>query len=580
MSPGTISNCPQCGLRVGEVKEKPPSEDFLSLSRSNDPPVSAVEKIRMEYTETLQTLETLDSHIDQLYASIASFQAKRAPFEAKKRLYTSILHPIRRLPPEILSEIFLICTVTDRRNITFPNEDKNMRLAGSLNTCRMPWVLGQVCRNWRLVARSTTGLWTQVELSRMPANLSQERAAWFEMVLDTQLQRCGERPLTIFYKIAARQERHLQEQLLSLLCSRSSQWEHVFLEGNLRSFAPLSRCCGLVTSLKTLHIRFSEDDGRWVTDLNGSAPFSVFEDIPSLERLAISGDTRVILQGDNQLPWGRVVHYASRESDNWWPDLNEHFQVLPRLQNVQTCALDVAFPNSPGLPSQPTLELRFLHTLVLAIPDGSGVDVVEPLLGWLVLPSLRILRLPVGFHRPTALIGFLEGSRCSLEELTILKVDNRIMDDFGDLVEVFKVESLQGLLTLGVGGTRRPSETQRDASDTIFKVLTFADNSEQLFLPKLRNLVLHGPNLSWSDESLLNMVSSRRRLPSSAHGACRLTHLVFWNIGERGSFLPIASLDEFDALCEDGLTSFSAWGYIDWYDTENCASEVLHIPGS
>ncbi|KAL0058706.1 hypothetical protein AAF712_014617 [Marasmius tenuissimus] len=87
-----------------------------------------------------------------------SLKEARAHIVQKKHILSSILHPIRRLPPEILSEIFRIRAFNemDLERNDFP---------GSLDTRKAPWTLSQVCRTWRLVAVSMPDLWTQVNVS-------------------------------------------------------------------------------------------------------------------------------------------------------------------------------------------------------------------------------------------------------------------------------------------------------------------------------------------------------------------------------------------------------------------------------
>ncbi|KAJ6595071.1 hypothetical protein DFH09DRAFT_887300, partial [Mycena vulgaris] len=60
-----------------------------------------------------------------------------------------VLSPIRRIPPEILAEIFLNCRQNSRASefysITDPSE--------------APLLLGRVCSSWRVIAHGTPRLW-------------------------------------------------------------------------------------------------------------------------------------------------------------------------------------------------------------------------------------------------------------------------------------------------------------------------------------------------------------------------------------------------------------------------------------
>ncbi|KAL0063823.1 hypothetical protein AAF712_009268 [Marasmius tenuissimus] len=313
------------------------------------------------------------------------------------------------------------------------------------------WVLGQVCRSWRAVALATTDLWTKIDLSwtRTPSNISPERALLLEPVLALQLQRCRERPITFSY----RSDEDRKERLALLLCSRSLQWENVSIVGESRAFAPLRQYHGLFPLLKTLHVGFLEDN--WA----GDSVLSAFDKLSSLEHLVIAGEAQPLIRQGNQFSWEAILHYTTVHANGWIPDLADHYRVLPRLVNVQTCVLDTCFPDVPtaDLPPSPTLELSFLHTLVLKQTAMLSMPAIAPLLRWLVLPALRILRLPSGFNCPATLASFLNRFHCSLEELTILNMEDWVLNGVAvdDLIRVLKAPSLHtiyvGHRCLGIG---------------------------------------------------------------------------------------------------------------------------------
>ncbi|KDQ27363.1 hypothetical protein PLEOSDRAFT_1026266, partial [Pleurotus ostreatus PC15] len=63
----------------------------------------------------------------------------------------TILAPIRRIPPEILAEIF-VATIDDTT------------LCDPLDYDEMPWLLGRVCHSWRMVTESTPKLWSRIRV--------------------------------------------------------------------------------------------------------------------------------------------------------------------------------------------------------------------------------------------------------------------------------------------------------------------------------------------------------------------------------------------------------------------------------
>ncbi|KAK1225803.1 hypothetical protein PQX77_011252 [Marasmius sp. AFHP31] len=559
---GTSSfyECVDCGLQIkGASNENSRQEELNALTRSNDPPSSFAHKtFQAEYIETSKALDSLESRIEKLSASLQSLQEMRDHLQETKGLYASILHPVRRLPVEILADIFRLCTQIEFGNLDDFPADMEGHFPGSLDTHKAPWVLGQICRRWRMVALTSTDLWTRIDLSwpSTPESFPPGRAVLLEPVLALQLQRCCERPITFSYRCGVESDKELKEQFALLLCSRSLQWENVFIEGRPKTFALLGRYRGLFPSLKALHVGFLRHN--WADD----GVFSAFDELSNLERFVIAGEAQAVIQRGSKFSWQTILHYVAEYDNGWIPDLGEHYQVLPRMRNIRTCVLDTSLPDPPTthLPIQPTLVLPFLHTLVLSQGDWLSRPAIAPLLNWLVLPALRILRLPFGFDCPTALIGFLGRSRCSLEELTILDMEDRILTGVAidDLLRVLEVPSLQNLSTLGIGGPvsvldddledeELPSITedgQRNATDRIFKALTIANESgiNKQTLPRLSRLVLYGPRVACTEELFLEMISSRTR--TSTESRSQLKYLAVLNPGAEGEYRFNVSLSD------------------------------------
>ncbi|KAJ8073061.1 hypothetical protein PM082_019929 [Marasmius tenuissimus] len=495
--------------------------------------------LRPQYVQTIKTFEILDSQIEKL-------REERARLKEQSRLYASILHPIRNLLPEILTEIFRIRTASYAKELVQDVEGSGSS-PGSLNTHKTPWVLGQVCRTWREVAISTADLWTRVNVpwGKLMEQLSNQRLACLEYDLMLQLERSRTQPLSIAYDTGMG-PRSTVVGALPLLLKCHLQWEDVISQG-----------------------KRSGDEESDVT--------SAFDDLPSLERLTLVDYVEYLLRSEGQLPWKQVMHYASRESSAIPPDVDEQSRILPRLVNVRICVIErIVVINSPGL--EPHLNLGFLHTLVL-----SQLDYEHPIkrfLDWLILPALRVLRFPQSFDCPRALIDFLDRSSCQLEELVVTDAHSCLYKTLDDFIQVFETSSLQSLHTLGFG-CGQPVVSLHvvgDASDRIFNALVPTENSpEQTLLPNLQRLILVGPMMEWSDEVLLKMVTARRQCRVTVEDAGiprRLEELVFVGFAnEREEGLrpryryPLTKYgtDKVADLCADGLVCRAVLG-VDWYE--------------
>ncbi|KIM76273.1 hypothetical protein PILCRDRAFT_52577, partial [Piloderma croceum F 1598] len=91
-------------------------------------------------------ISRLDGKITRLQAVLDGLTNKRDALQTYTHSHTALVAPIRRLPPEVLLEIFL----------HYNNENNISDF--QLNTA--PLLLGSMCSRWRAIALSTPRLWT------------------------------------------------------------------------------------------------------------------------------------------------------------------------------------------------------------------------------------------------------------------------------------------------------------------------------------------------------------------------------------------------------------------------------------
>ncbi|KAJ8073126.1 hypothetical protein PM082_019994 [Marasmius tenuissimus] len=557
------------------------SSEFARLSRSNDPPDSSFmhEQLLSQHIQTSECLRELDEKIKRLSDSLVSLQEERAPLAERQRLQASILHPIRRVPPEILTEVFRICTANDatEQSMPFLCPDDWLSFPGSLDTRKAPWILGQVCRGWREVATSASDLWTQISVP-FKSKASSRLLSALNRNLRLQLERSHKRPLTVAHRDPYG---GIENPLLLVLRNSHSRWERAFLDGSIETFRHLVPSGASFPLLKTLQLSFDVD--HW----EDNPPYISFSNTPTLERLTLCGDLTAVLCTNHQIPWKSVIHYASRDFTTCTPPTDNQFLILPKLENIETCVIDTSEGEYVGVPSTPSLELKFLHTLVISYPEIlEGDSSIPSLLRWLVLPALRVLRFPIGLEFPGDVIDLLNRSSCELEELVIENMGDTMLQVPGDLARLFQVRPLRTLRTLGIGGMRNGfSKVARRTSDTIFKAIVPTDHQGNLVLPDLRRLILcHGQCMEWTDEVLLEMLTLRRQHHSTtAFGdvpaSRQLEELVFAGFERReeenceprndsvASRYPLTDYGESKLmeLCGGGLVCTVSEAF-DWYE--------------
>ncbi|KAG7453256.1 uncharacterized protein BT62DRAFT_878843, partial [Guyanagaster necrorhizus] len=82
---------------------------------------------------------------EKLVEYLAHLDAEKKVMEEALAIYKRVLSPVRRLPPELLMEIFSWTRNSQSYHVH--------RMKGS------PWVVSHVCKTWRAAALSCPELW-------------------------------------------------------------------------------------------------------------------------------------------------------------------------------------------------------------------------------------------------------------------------------------------------------------------------------------------------------------------------------------------------------------------------------------
>ncbi|KAJ7608991.1 hypothetical protein FB45DRAFT_762607, partial [Roridomyces roridus] len=98
-------------------------------------------------SKTSQRLASLDEHISDLQGQLKQLEDERLLLCDSLQKNIAINSPLRRMPPEVLAEIFMS---------TLPEEYKE-----PAKIDQSPWVLGRVCSRWRTIALSIPSLWSK-----------------------------------------------------------------------------------------------------------------------------------------------------------------------------------------------------------------------------------------------------------------------------------------------------------------------------------------------------------------------------------------------------------------------------------
>ncbi|PPQ72105.1 hypothetical protein CVT26_006883 [Gymnopilus dilepis] len=125
---------------------------FLEHMKSNYiPSDDEVSRIRTLLLEPVGTLQKVEDKIGRLTEELQTLWKIRDELKGQIDAATALIATSRRLPDDVLREIFQQCLPANRNT--------------PLKKTGAPWLFTQVCRRWRQVALETPSLWATIHIS-------------------------------------------------------------------------------------------------------------------------------------------------------------------------------------------------------------------------------------------------------------------------------------------------------------------------------------------------------------------------------------------------------------------------------
>lgn len=482
----TLSNVSQLDFHITMILPQ-----FSHLLKKNHPLLEVeMHAIRDAIEHFKKNLSRIDETIAHLGQSLAKLSRERVEVEKSIEDHTRILSPIRQLPPEILSEIFMAC---------LPSRDEVKRFGRIGVHCAPVWGLSHVSRHWRQITLSNPRLWScitiNLELRSRQWKPLDDRLAYPFHLVKTWLVRSADVPLTIVFWCCTGVSFH-SLQLLELFIAQSHRWKAVDLWLGGAHYRKLNDVTGRVPLLQRLRI---EANLRGIT-----SPITAFQIAPRLHDVAVKFDGPSDFDFPLALPWEQVTWYDEESRDS-----NDAVRIRC-VDNVVRCRLAFHDPHPP-VSSFPA---RLSHLSHLNINTSKFLDD-------LTLPALQELVIADAESPDDALaplVRLLDRSSCSLRKIFLL--DGKPV--ISTLIQI--LQNAPSLVELGI----HVPLSDVSITDELLKQLTNASHLPQLqgrassgpcLVPNLEVLQLaidgpldHGP--------FVDMVESRWRVGSIDSG-CR-----------------------------------------------------------
>jgi len=137
--------------RLYDLKTRMEEPPFARLLQTNDVPSQDVVREVTDFrARARQDLADVDAELQRLGNLRDQAQRQRTQIVEDVDTYSIILSPIRRIPDDILHEIFSHCLPTNRNPV--------------MSTSEAPLIHTQICRSWRSVALSCPRIWARVHI--------------------------------------------------------------------------------------------------------------------------------------------------------------------------------------------------------------------------------------------------------------------------------------------------------------------------------------------------------------------------------------------------------------------------------
>ncbi|KAJ6467967.1 hypothetical protein C8R47DRAFT_1325889 [Mycena vitilis] len=403
--------CPRCGTVPSADPPDSASPSVttrhLQLLSNNEPPEETeLLSIRSVTSNDASRLISLDEEIALLRTRLKQLEDSRDSMSRLHRESIAILSPLRRMPAEILLEIF---------SWTMP-PIAVIRHRGKLNLTRSsPWVLTHICRRWRSVSISDPSLWSLVAINY--STNSDPWLAFSQSMVKNQIARA--RKLKIHFYGHEPSDSRPQVGMLQLLAKYSTQWEELSLGLTAALVPVLAGVRDCIPSLRRLYIQWESPESQ--AGITESLDF--FQLAPSLIDASIYNEYRSI---QFLLPWQNLTRY---HLDAPW---DVQHLLLKMTPNVVEARIFVDFDLEPWPDSNEIIDLGSLRRLSISHAE---------ILNYLTTPHLEELAIYLRADEPSGFVDRLMASSCPLRKITLaggptLHPMTQMLENFPSIIEL------------------------------------------------------------------------------------------------------------------------------------------------
>ncbi|KAJ7043075.1 hypothetical protein C8F04DRAFT_1073607 [Mycena alexandri] len=460
--------------------------------------------------------------------AIARLHCEVAELHRRSEQHKAIIAPIRRVPPEVVAEIFLQVTAIEAEKSSYPLDlwrDRDDNLVEKKSIARplvhhSPLIFGEISREWRSISLSTPRLWCSISLqcgnSRVESNSARALCTLW-------LKRAGSLPLSIrFYRRFGLQFQwghsspetieHCQD-LMKTILPYSKRWRFLDFQNLPPSSYDILNDLQLdsVPILETVSVTHDA-----VPAVSQSTPWAKLQVAPKLTQLSFDKiwAANIVVRGEGRtFPWSNLTHIDVGDCS-----ADDCLWILRQALTAVACRFTVTKGSS--LQHSSLVHPR-LHTLKINV--YSNLHSLWSHLTCSVLSTLSVHAEPQGIMIPSffqGLPGFIARSGSNVKDFTL---DGCTLDDHQFMVCLGDMPQLRHLHVSEHDNVQFTSQ--------VWDSLARAETEHSSLIPRLKSLVLSGARES-SHKSIVRMLKSRLQ-PAIGPVEFKRLHLVFFrNVSE------------------------------------------------
>ncbi|KAJ7464220.1 hypothetical protein B0H11DRAFT_78151 [Mycena galericulata] len=455
--------------------------NFLSLLPGEEPTELQTQEIRALLRAGKTELTEIDNGILEASLSLAALYSRKCERIKSLAVLSAIVAPIRRVPCEILGEIFLFC-----RGNSLKRRGREYCITDARDA---PIVLTHVSSHWRAVCLSTPRLWDYVAFKADPESETRSPNRSF---IRTILDRSHELPLALKWDMSDDGSDSPPPILEDAGPNLRNLWDsqhrlkqlHLIL--NARSILPAADLDDISLPL----LAFLDIRANHHPDL--PAFVTTFRNAPSLRSLSLqtyyASPTNPL---PSDFPWFQLTFLKICVSID---HLAIH-AILTQCTQLNHCVLSGLLESVKDGRQVPVCTIQALHSLSLG--DG-GESAFAEFFQLFALPNLTTLRLSSTERPGNALVDLQKRSPFKLQELDLKEVEIPL----NDLVQILEI--LPTLQKLAISQNYDSDWIDND----IFEMFSCRTGTPSFTLPQLTSLTLNTVDTDLDGCLLADMVES------------------------------------------------------------------------